>query len=185
MEVAAIEPARDGCRITTVVTVDPGMTGAVAVAFIEIGQAHARLIDFLDVFDMPLRQDASGDNHVDFRGLCSRISRHGPEFGLIELQHAMRKQSATASWKQCEAYRDAFNALQVACPSVSGAHGRVWKPALGLTSDKQVSLDLARHLFPAHAGLLRRKKDDGRAEAMLLAEYGCREIYTREAIEVF
>lgn len=46
---------------------------------------------------------------------------------------------------------------------------RVWKKAMNLTSDKQDSLDLARILFPDAP--LTRKRDNNRAEALLLAYY--------------
>ena len=48
-----------------------------------------------------------------------------------------------------------------------------WKKALKLDSDKNKSLELARELWPLAP--LKRKKDNGRAEALLLAEYLRRE----------
>lgn len=46
-----------------------------------------------------------------------------------------------------------------------------WKKALGVTADKDTSLTLARNLFPDMAPNLKRKMDDGRAEALLIAYY--------------
>jgi hypothetical protein len=43
----------------------------------------------------------------------------------------------------------------------------MWKKALALDSDKQKSLDLARKLWPDAP--LKRQKDNGRAEALLMA----------------
>ena len=49
----------------------------------------------------------------------------------------------------------------------------VWKGKLGLlNSDKGASREKARTLFPASAHAFERVKDDGRAEAALLAYYG-------------
>jgi crossover junction endodeoxyribonuclease RuvC len=49
----------------------------------------------------------------------------------------------------------------------------VWKGKLGLlNSDKSASREKARTLFPAGAHHFARVKDDGRAEATLLAYYG-------------
>lgn len=48
----------------------------------------------------------------------------------------------------------------------------VWKRALGLGKDKEASRLKAMQLFPSAD--LRRKKDQGRAEALLLAVYGFR-----------
>jgi len=46
----------------------------------------------------------------------------------------------------------------------------VWKKAFSLGKDKEASRLRAQQLFPAAD--LRRKKDHGRAEALLLAWYG-------------
>ena len=51
---------------------------------------------------------------------------------------------------------------------------RTWKNALQLDSDKDKSLLMARELWPDAP--LARKKDNGRAEALLLAEYWRRQI---------
>jgi crossover junction endodeoxyribonuclease RuvC len=50
-----------------------------------------------------------------------------------------------------------------------------WKKAMGLSKDKNLSLDMARGLWPQAP--LKRKKDNGRAEALLIAEFFRREMY--------
>lgn len=47
-----------------------------------------------------------------------------------------------------------------------------WKLAFGLSSNKNESRALATKVFPEAAILFSRAKDDGRAEAALLAEFG-------------
>lgn len=51
-----------------------------------------------------------------------------------------------------------------------------WKKALmdGMGKDKDAARLTAMRLFPSIAGSFARKKDDGRAEAMLIAEYARR-----------
>lgn len=53
-----------------------------------------------------------------------------------------------------------------------------WKRAVGIKSGsgKDASRALATHLFPTYSALFARKKDDGRAEAALLAWYALRAI---------
>jgi hypothetical protein len=46
---------------------------------------------------------------------------------------------------------------------------RVWKRDMGLTANKADSLTMARRLWPEAP--LKRSKDNGRAEALLLAEW--------------
>lgn len=48
----------------------------------------------------------------------------------------------------------------------------VWKINMGLSNSKIISLQKAQALFPSHHTSFIRKKDDGRAEAALLAKYG-------------
>jgi len=52
----------------------------------------------------------------------------------------------------------------------------VWKPGMGLNRDKTVSLKLARKLFPQHTEQFALKRDDGRAEAALMAYFAERNL---------
>ena len=49
-----------------------------------------------------------------------------------------------------------------------------WKKAMGVTADKRSSRDVAARRWPTEAHRFARVRDDGRAEAALLAEYGRR-----------
>mmetsp|Transcript_15411 Transcript_15411/g.21254 ORF Transcript_15411/g.21254 Transcript_15411/m.21254 type:complete len:186 (+) Transcript_15411:1-558(+) len=53
-------------------------------------------------------------------------------------------------------------------------HPKTWQAALGLSgkSNKERSLELAIAEYPSLAGELKRKKDHGRAEALLIARFG-------------
>ena len=49
---------------------------------------------------------------------------------------------------------------------------QAWKKALGLSADKGAMRQRACQLWPSHAASFARVKDDGRAEAALIALYG-------------
>lgn len=51
---------------------------------------------------------------------------------------------------------------------------QVWKNCFGLSKNKDDSFRLATKKFPDSSHLWTRKKDDGRAEAVLLADFGRR-----------
>jgi crossover junction endodeoxyribonuclease RuvC len=51
---------------------------------------------------------------------------------------------------------------------------QAWKKSMGLSANKSESLVMARRMFPEAAHMLKRQKDHGRAEALLIAEYGRR-----------
>jgi len=50
-----------------------------------------------------------------------------------------------------------------------------WKKHFGLSKEKEHSRLLATRLYPSMADQFARKKDDGRAEAILIAKYGSEE----------
>jgi hypothetical protein len=50
-----------------------------------------------------------------------------------------------------------------------------WKKTMGLTDEKGMARAKAVQMFPNVGHLLSRVKDHNRAEALLLAEYGCRQ----------
>lgn len=51
-----------------------------------------------------------------------------------------------------------------------------WKRVMRVTKDKDAARARAMQLFPKSAGEFARKKDDGRAEAALIAMYGTRQL---------
>jgi len=92
---------------------------------------------------------------------------------ILEAVHAMPGQGVSSSFKFGMAYGAAIAIIERFNCVWHMVTPQKWKKALQLDSDKQKSLDLARQLWP-EASLL-RKKDNGRAEALLLAEYLRRE----------
>lgn len=92
---------------------------------------------------------------------------------IIEAVHAMPKQGVSSTFKFGMAYGAALSVAQRINTNFHTVSPRVWKKALKLDSDKNLSLSMARDLWPAAP--LARKKDNGRAEALLLAEYLRRE----------
>jgi len=58
------------------------------------------------------------------------------------------------------------------CDRIFFVTPQVWKKSMNLTSDKNESLAAARIAFPQ--AVLKLKKDHGKAEALLIAEYARR-----------
>ena len=118
---------------------------------------------------------ACGDmHHTDKYILTDKIfgeiidEIHGDDHQVVvETVHSMPKQGVASSFKFGVAYGGAValaDRLNSAWHMVSP---QMWKKALALDSDKQKSLDLARKLWPDAP--LKRQKDNGRAEALLMA----------------
>lgn len=149
-----------------IVGVDPGCSGALAL----LDGSGA----LLDVIDMPTMMILSGKTSKP-RLACAELVRvlreWGPDLVAIELVGGMPKQSAPASFQ----FGYAAGAVEAACAAlglrVEFTRPQEWKKAMRLTADKQGSRMMAMRMWPARSSDFKAKKDDGRAEAALIAEW--------------
>jgi hypothetical protein len=89
--------------------------------------------------------------------------------GVIESVHSMPNQGVSSSFKFGIAFGMAIAIMErLHCPWTLVTPHK-WKKDMGLTSDKDLSLEMARELWPTAP--LARKMDNGRAEALLMAEW--------------
>lgn len=148
-----------------IIGIDPGNSGAIAA----ITDGPGKLID---AFDMPVIDKAvSAPVLVDM--LRALEFDHGaPDLVVIERVASMPKQGVASTFK----FGTAYGIAQGVIGGLGWRHTLVtpqaWKKAMGCTSDKERSRRLAIERWPVRADLFARKKDDGRAEAALLALYG-------------
>lgn len=142
-----------------VMGVDPGCSGAVAFFFPEHRSRVA-------VYDMPVI-----GKEINAAELSALMLQYKPDVAIVEAVHAMPRQGVSSSFNFGMAYgmaRGVISALNVPTHLVSPTK---WKKHYNLTSDKEKSRKLAILMWPS-TNLFNRKKDDGRAEAALLALYG-------------
>ncbi len=150
-----------------IVGIDPGASGALA----------ALCGDALEVWDMPTH-DIKGKKRLDLHRLNDMVrgiaGLYEPRLAVIEDVHSMPKQGVASSFAfgfaaaAAQAFVVAY-AMPMRLVPPSG-----WKRLMGLSADKDESRRKASQLFPRFASLWSRSKDDGRAEAVLLAYYGSR-----------
>jgi crossover junction endodeoxyribonuclease RuvC len=154
--------------MTTTIGVDPGNSGAIAC-----------IIDgeLLGVEDMPTFTEVRGGKKrttVDPAGIAN-IMRGFAAANLetptvvIERVHAMPGQGVTSSFNFGDGYGCLRGVVAALGYPVVYVQPSVWKKAMGATADKGGSRRLATERWPHHADLFRRVKDDGRAEAALIA----------------
>ena len=118
---------------------------------------------------------ACGDMHHTDKYLLTQFifeeivdALHGDDFEVVvETVHSMPKQGVASSFKFGVAYGGAVALAERLNSAWHMVTPQVWKKSLKLDSDKQKSLDLARKLWPDAP--LKRQKDNGRAEALLMA----------------
>jgi len=154
---------------------DPGLSGAVAVLL--DGEPGP-------ILDMPTFHNGTA-NEVDALKLATFVRKNisdnpGAYFSAcIERVRAMpdrsggtvRKMGAQSSFNFGDGFgqlKAVFRALRLEPVLVEA---RSWKNYYGLPTDKEASRSLAIRRFPSVADQLARKKDNGRAEALLVALY--------------
>jgi crossover junction endodeoxyribonuclease RuvC len=88
---------------------------------------------------------------------------------VVEAVHAMPKQGVSSSFKFGMAYGAALALAERFHAPWGTVTPQKWKKYMKLTSNKNDSLEMARNLWPNAP--LHLKKHDGRAEALLMAEW--------------
>lgn len=151
--------------------IDPGNTGAL-VWLREDGLV-------LDVQDMPVLKIKTGKtikNRLSPQLLSDMLrsfpAESGTLFAYVEQVGAMPKQGVSSTFNFGMSYGmilGCLSALDIPFHTITPAH---WKRLVGLRGGKGASRALAAQLYPDRAGMFARVKDDGRAEALLIARAG-------------
>jgi crossover junction endodeoxyribonuclease RuvC len=160
--------------------IDPGASGALALyvpaGTVSEGSGEKSCQPELVITDMPTLQiTTNGKKRVqlDLTSLARWFDLHGPgvKAAMIEDPHAMPQQGVSSSFK----FGFACGVVQAMVASqfiaVTLVRPRVWKARMGLTADKDATRKRASELLPRFSSMWSRVKDDGRAEAALLALY--------------
>lgn len=125
--------------------------------------------DSAKVFDLPVFSEGG----VDVMALASLIGEHGPiEHLYIEKQQAMPRQGVSSTFKLGYAFGQIVTAVALTRTPYTLVTPPVWKRSMNLPKDKDAAMRLAIQWFPDLAAQLKRKKDEHRAEALLIALYG-------------
>jgi len=137
--------------------IDPGKSGAFAV---------------LDTHDMRVKTHDMPGTLEEKRVLIADIGKlhccwiERPFFPrMIGIKNAVTIAQAYGEMKAC---------LFFAGVPTNEVPPATWKKHFGLSTDKDASRAYASSVFPDQSNLWARKKDDGRAEAALIALYGWR-----------
>jgi crossover junction endodeoxyribonuclease RuvC len=154
---------------TRIMGIDPGVSGAVAIF---------EGTNLLDAFDMPVVETQSGKRkkrRISPEMLVAEIEEHIDHLSRVYIEdvHAMPGQGVTSMFAFGEAaglIRGVCAGLKVPVHLISPV---TWKRGLKLQgAGKDASRAMAARIWPQKAGLFKRQRDDGRAEAALLAHYG-------------
>lgn len=150
-----------------VLGIDPGFTGALVLYDPSRKQLQA-------VKDMPVRKLNQAKIEIDGFSLAQWLGLHAIDirFAIIEKVHSMPGQSAPATFRFGEGYGMILGILNAFCIPTHKADPAAWKLGMNLSKDKNLSRAKATDLFPLSHLCFAKAKDDGKAEAALLAVWG-------------
>jgi hypothetical protein len=141
----------------SVLGVDPGKTGALALLDADV---------LWWVEDMP---DCTGAA----LGAALKVLLEGESVSVavVELVASRPGQGVASTFKFGAGYGALLGALGALGVRVEHVTPATWKRAMKVSKDKDSSRQRARELWPGEASRFARVKDDGRAEACLIAEW--------------
>lgn len=154
-----------------IIGIDPGFTGAIAGLDTETGK--------LNVFDMPVFKNPKGKTILNLYMLYDLLTPPADVqcTAMLELVAARPGQGAPATFRFGQGFGSVEMALAAHKLPTHYVTPAKWKKHFGLSKDKGASRGLASQRFPHNATEFSRVKDDGRAEAALIA------LYTKEVFE--
>lgn len=150
----------------TVIGIDPGLSGAIARTMPD---------GSVDCWDMPTIE-VNGKKRIDAYGLVDAIVRCGPvDMIVVEKVQGVQGSGATSAFS----FGHGLGLIEGILVALERPHQLVtpqrWTKDLGVGRDKGEHRRTAQRLFPASASMFARVKDDGRADAALLAWWGGRQ----------
>lgn len=155
--------------MTIFVGIDPGLSGAIARLDSASGDVRIE-----DVPTFEIKRNGKAKREIDYHSLARILDDMTKEPGtriVIEGVGAMPGQGVSSVF----AFGKAFGVLigvaaSTFCP-IEFVSPAKWKREMGVTASKDGSRAKASMLFPRYSELWRRAKDDGRAEALLIAAW--------------
>ena len=136
--------------------IDPGAKGAIALL-------HP---NFAEVHDMPML-----GKEVNGTEVANLFVEFKPDHIFLEQVNSfgMGRTSAYNFGQGVGVLKGVFQALMIPYTLVTP---QKWQKHFGKSKDKDYSRLLASRFYPNQAAQFKRKMDDGRAEALLIARYG-------------
>ncbi len=155
-----------------VLGVDPGFSGTLAIY-------DALRHTIVSLIDMPVTKKKDAKTVIDLHALANFIDIYAKEISIamVEEVHAMPDQGVTSMFRFGQGYGAVQGILASSLVPTFYVKPSVWKLQMGLSSDKSRSIEKAKTMFPTEHRYFTRKKDDGRAEALLLAVYGAGTVF--------
>jgi len=147
-----------------ILAIDPGASGALAFFNPEAGT-----LDIIDTPTVQIKRGAKLKIEISAQMLSAIIRPRQPDIAILELVGAMPGQGVSSMFqfgRGVGMYEGALAALQIPVTYITP---QGWQKAVNARSGKDGNRQRAAEIYPAYAQLFARKKDDGRADAALMA----------------
>lgn len=149
-----------------IIGIDPGLSGGLCLLEIAGGTILAAV-------PMPT-VSLNRKGEIDLAALGALLTEWRPSVCWIEEQQAMPGQGVSSSYRTGYNYGLLRALIFARGIPINPVRPATWKKAVGVPSDKNAARAIASRIFPAHSHLWAKVKDDGLAEAALIALYGSR-----------
>ena len=156
--------------------IDPGLSGGFALTRWD-GSGKREIVEAWNTPTFTVLRNKKNRRELDMPIIREILECYLPfnaivDFAVIESQQAMPGQGVSTTFTTGKNYGILIGILNTLNIPTRIVAPQTWKRALGITKDKETSFTLARKLFPDAGDYWLRKKDDGVAEAALIAHYG-------------
>ena len=142
--------------------IDPGLGGALVF----LGRD-----DFVEIHDMPVVEVSGRKRMISAVGVADILStRECP--CVIEKVAARPGQGVTSMFSFGMGYGIILGVVASLMRPTFHITPQQWRRELKVQSGKDASRQRAMELYPFHSASFSRKKDDGRADALLIARWG-------------
>ena len=147
-----------------ILAIDPGAKGA--LAFFRPDQGTLELIDTPTV---EVKRGQKLKTEISPQMLAAIIRARNPSIAILEIVGAMPGQGVSSMFQFGRGVGMLEGILSALDVPVTYITPLGWQKAVNARSGKDGNRQRAAELFPAYAHMFARKKDDGRADAALMA----------------
>ncbi len=149
--------------------IDVGLNGAIAL------MADGQLLEVHDMPTVTLERNNKTKRMVNAQALSLIIRGAKADAAYLERLNAMPGQGVTSMFSMGQSLGVVLGILAACEVPTTTIPPRTWQKALDVPQGKDGSRYRAAQLFPEHADMFSRVKDDGRSDAVLIAAYGVKQ----------
>jgi crossover junction endodeoxyribonuclease RuvC len=160
--------------MTCVIGIDPGLSGGMAIYDI----SAKKLVEVrplpVDVVQNGRYKDRVFNEHEFATMLADAVESHDVQLVVIEKVHSSPQMGVASAFKFGDNYGLVRMAATIYAPRVEYVTPQRWKARMMLGFDKKQSLAMARKMFGKE--WFPKEKDEGLAEAALIAFYAAKDL---------